>query len=163
MSANLEAKKQLVEEISEKIKSSKSVVLVTYKGLTVAEDTALRHEFRKQDVEYKVLKNTLVRKAFDGMNVKDFDNDLNGPTAVAFAKDETSACKILVDAAKKYTDKISMKSGYVDGAYVDVKGLNALAAIPSKQELYSILAGTLSGFVRGLAVALQAVADKKAE
>jgi len=162
MSANIEAKKQVVEEISEKIKSSKSVVLVHYAGLSVAEDTALRHEFRKQDVEYKVYKNTLVRKAFDGLNVKDFDADLNGPTAVAFAKDETTACKILVDA-KKYTDKISMKSGYVDGAYVDVKGLSALAAIPSKTELYSMLAGTLSGFVRSLAVALKAVADKKAE
>ena len=163
MSANIEAKKQVVEEISEKIKSSKSVVLVHYAGLSVAEDTALRHEFRKQDVDYKVYKNTLVRKAFDGLNVKDFDADLNGPTAVAFAKDETTACKILVDAAKKYTDKISMKSGYVDGAYVDVKGLSALAAIPSKTELYSMLAGTLSGFVRSLAVALKAVADKKAE
>lgn len=163
MSANIEAKKQLVEEIAEKIKASKSVVLVTYKGLTVAEDTALRGEFRKQDVEYKVLKNTLVRKAFDGMDVKDFDNDLNGPTAVAFAKDETSACKILVDAAKKYTDKISMKSGYVDGAYVDAKGLAALAAIPSKTDLYSMLAGTLSGFIRSLAVAVKAVADKEAE
>ena len=61
MSANIEAKKQVVEEISEKIKSSKSVVLVHYAGLSVAEDTALRHEFRKQDVEYKVYKNTLVR------------------------------------------------------------------------------------------------------
>ena len=158
MSANIEAKKQVVEEIAEKIKTSKSVVLVHYAG-----DTALRHEFRKQDVDYKVYKNTLVRKAFDSLNVKDFDADLNGPTAVAFSKDETVACKILTDAAKKYTDKISMKSGYVDGAYVDVKGLSALAAIPSKTELYSILAGTLSGFVRGLAVALKAVADKKAE
>lgn len=163
MSANVEAKKKIVEEITEKIKSSKSVVLVTYKGLSVAEDTALRGEFRKQDVEYKVLKNTLVRKAFDGLGVKDFDNDLNGPTAVAFAKDETGACKIIVDAAKKYTDKIAMKSGYVDGAYVDAKGLGALAAIPTKQELYAILAGTLSGFVRGLAVAVKAVADQKAE
>lgn len=163
MSANLEAKKQVVEEISEKIKASKSVVLVSYNGLSVAEDTELRNEFRKQEVEYKVLKNTLVRKAFEGMGVKDFDADLNGPTAVAFAKDETSACKILVAAQKKYTDKIALKSGYVDGAYTDVKGLTALAAIPSKQELYSILAGTLSGFVRGLAVAVKAVADKKAE
>lgn len=163
MSANLEAKKQVVEEISEKIKASKSVVLVSYNGLTVAEDTELRNEFRKQEVEYKVLKNTLVRKAFDNMNVKDFDADLNGPTAVAFAKDETSACKILVAASKKYTDKIALKSGYVDGAYTDVKGLTALAAIPSKQELYSMLAGTLSGFVRSLAVAVKAVADKKAE
>ena len=163
MSANLELKKQVVDEISEKIKSAKSVVLVTYAGLSVAEDTELRHEFRKQNVDYKVYKNTLIKKAFDAMNVKDFDADLNGPTAVAFAPDETSACKIIVDAAKKYTDKIAMKSGDVDGAYVDKNGLSALAAIPSKPELYSMLAGTLSGFVRSLAVALNAVAEKKAE
>lgn len=163
MSANLEAKKQVVEEIAGKIKAAKSVVLVRYAGLSVAEDTALRHEFRQQNVDYKVYKNTLVRKAFDGLEVKDFDADLNGPTAVAFAEDETSACKILTAAAKKYGEKISMKSGYVDGAYVDAKGLAALAAIPTKQELYSILAGTLSGFVRSLAGALNAVAEKQAE
>lgn len=163
MSANKEAKKQVVEEIAEKIKGAKSVVFVSYKGLSVAEDTELRNEFRKQDVEYKVLKNTLIKKAFEGMDVTEFHNDLNGPTAVAFAKDETSACKILVDAAKKYTDKITLKSGYVDGVYTDVNGLKALASIPSKQELYSILAGTLSGFIRGLACAVKAVADQKAE
>lgn len=162
MSANIEAKKQVVEEIVNKIKDAKSVILVSYKGLTVAEDTELRNEFRKQEVEYKVLKNTLVKKAFGALNVSDFDNDLNGPTAVAFAKDETSACKIIAEASKKYTDKISAKSGYVDGAYVDQKGINALATIPSKPELYSMLAGTLSGFIRSLAVALNAVAEKNA-
>ena len=95
MSANLEAKKQVVEEIKQKIQNSKSVVFVDYKGLTVAEVSDLRNKVRAAGVEYKVYKNTLVRKAFDGMEVKDFDADLNGPTAVAFAEDETSACKIL--------------------------------------------------------------------
>ena len=163
INAKIDLKKPVLEEISAQVEGAQCVLLVNYSGLTVAQDTQLRKELREAGVQYKVYKNTLVRKAFDGLNVKDFDADLNGPTAVAFAKDETTACKILVDAAKKYTDKISMKSGYVDGAYVDVKGLSALAAIPSKTELYSMLAGTLSGFVRSLAVALKAVADKKAE
>ena len=163
MSANLEAKKQQCVEIAEKIKAAKSVILVSYKGMTVAEDTELRNEFRKQEVEYKVLKNTLVRKAFNGMDITDFDEALNGPTAIAFGKDESSAAKIVVEASKKYADKIVVKSGYIDGAYVDENGVKAFAAIPSKPELYAMLAGTLNGFVAGLARAIKAVADNKAE
>ena len=163
MSANLEAKKQVVESIKAKISDSKSVVLVNYKGLTVAEDTELRNEFRKANVEYKVLKNTLIRRAFNELGVDSFDADLNGTTAVAFGSDETGASKIVIDNAKKYDNKLVAKSAYVNGAYVDKKGVEALASIPSKDALYSILTGTLSGFVRGLAVALNRVAEKMGE
>lgn len=163
MSANVEAKKVQCTEIVEKIKSAKSVILVSYKGMTVAEDTELRNEFRKQEVEYKVLKNTIVRKAFESMDITDFNEALNGPTAFAFGKDESSAAKIVVEASKKYQDKIVVKSGYIDGNYVDVDGVKAFAAIPSKPELYAMLAGTLNGFVSGLARAIKAVADNKAE
>ena len=163
MSANLEAKKQVVESIKAKISDSKSVVLVNYKGLTVAEVTELRNEFRKANVEYKVLKNTLVRRAFNELGVDSFDADLNGTTAVAFGSDETGASKIVIDNAKKYENKLVAKSAYVNGEYVDKKGVEALASIPSKDALYSILAGTLSGFVRGLAVALNRVAEKMGE
>ena len=163
MSANLEAKKQVVESIKAKISDSKSVVLVNYKGLTVAEVTELRNEFRKANVEYKVLKNTLVRRAFNELGVDSFDADLNGTTAVAFGSDETGASKIVIDNAKKYDNKLVAKSAYVNGEYVDKKGVEALASIPSKDALYSMLAGTLSGFVRGLAVALNRVAEKMGE
>ena len=163
MSANLEAKKQVVESIKAKISDSKSVVLVNYKGLTVAEVTELRNEFRKANVEYKVLKNTLVRRAFNELGVDSFDADLNGTTAVAFGSDETGASKIVIDNAKKYENKLVAKSAYVNGEYVDQKGVEALASIPSKDALYSMLAGTLSGFVRGLAVALNRVAEKMGE
>ena len=163
MSANLEAKKQVVESIKAKISDSKSVVLVNYKGLTVAEDTELRNEFRKANVEYKVLKNTLIRRAFNELGVDSFDADLNGTTAVAFGSDETGASKIVIDNAKKYDNKLVAKSAYVNGEYVDKKGVEALALIPSKDALYSMLAGTLSGFVRGLAVALNRVAEKMGE
>ena len=119
MSANLEAKKQVVEDIKAKINESKSVVLVDYKGLTVAEDTTLRNEFRKANVQYKVLKNTLVRKAFNDLGINSFDADLNGTTAVAFGADETSASKVVIDNAKKFSDKLSAKSAFVDGKYVE--------------------------------------------
>ena len=163
MSANLEAKKQVVEDIKAKISGAKSVVLVNYSGLTVAEDTELRNAFRKANVEYKVLKNTLVRRAFNELGVDSFDADLNGTTAVAFGADEVGASKIVVENAKKLDNKISAKSAYVNGEYVDKKGVESLASIPSKDALYSMLAGTLSNFVRGLAVALNRVAEKMGE
>ena len=161
MSANVEAKKQIVEEIKAKINSAKSIVLIDYKGLTVAEDTEFRCNMRKANVEYKVLKNTLMRKAFNELNVTAFDADLNGPTSVAFCPDETSAARIACEMCKTTNDKISVKSAYVDSAYVDKNGVKELAAIPSKDVLVAKLAGALSGIVRGLAVALNAVAEKK--
>ncbi|MBQ3235491.1 MAG: 50S ribosomal protein L10 [Clostridia bacterium] len=163
LSANLEAKKQVVEDIKAKISAAKSVVLVNYSGLTVAEDTELRNAFRKANVEYKVLKNTLIRRAFNELGVDSFDADLNGTTAVAFGSDEVGASKIVVDNAKKLDNKISAKSAYVNGEYVDKKGVESLASIPSKDALYSMLAGTLSNFIRGLAVALNRVAEKMGE
>lgn len=161
MSANIEAKKQIVEDIKAKIQASKSVVLIDYKGLTVAEDTEFRCNMRKANTEYKVLKNTLLRKAFNELNVTAFDSDLNGPTSVAFCPDETSAAKVAYDMCKSTNDKISVKSAFVDGAYVDKNAVKELAAIPSKEVLVAKLAGALSGIVRGLAVALNAVAEKK--
>ncbi len=172
MSANLEAKKQVVEEIKAKIQNSKSVIFVDYKGLTVAEVSDLRNKFRAANVEYKVYKNTLVRKAMNELGVTAFDNDLNGPTATAFSPDETSAAKIFADAVKAMPEKIIPKSAYVDGAYVDVNGIKALATMPSKEELIAKMlgsmqapianfAGVLSAMLRGVVVALNAIAEKK--
>ena len=163
MSANLEAKKQVVEDIKAKISEAKSVVLVDYKGLTVAEDNQLRNEFRKANVQYKVLKNTLVRKAFNDLGVTSFDADLNGTTAVAFGADETAASKVIIDNAKKFNDKLKAKSAYVNGEYVDKSGVEALASIPSREVLYATLAGTLQSLIGGLAVALNRVAEKMGE
>ncbi len=173
MSANFEAKKVVVEDIKERINNAKSVVFVKFTGLTVAEDTALRREFRKNNVEYKVLKNTLIRRAFNDMGITDFDEDLNGPTSVAFGADETAAAKVIVEAAKKYQDKVAVKSAFVDGGKVDVKGVMELASMPSKEELIakmlgsmqapiSNFVGVLSALPRGLVVALNAIAEKKA-
>ena len=163
MSANFEAKKQVVEEIKAKIAESKSVILVNYKGLTVLEDTELRNAFRNANVQYKVLKNTLVRRAFNDLGVASFDADLNGTTAFAFGCDETTAARIVVENAKKLEDKISAKSGYVNGEYVDANGVKTLAAIPSKEVLVATLAGTLQSMISGLAVALNKVAEKMGE
>ncbi|MBQ1269958.1 MAG: 50S ribosomal protein L10 [Clostridia bacterium] len=163
MSANFEAKKQVVEDIKAHIQESKSIVLVDYKGMTVAEDTELRNKFRENGVFYKVYKNTLLKRAFNELGISEFDNDLNNTTSVAFAKDEVIAAKIAFDTVKSLNDKMSVKSGYVDGAYLDAKAVKALASIPSKEGLLSMLAGTLQGFISGFARAIKAVADSKAE
>ena len=174
MSANVENKKQIVADIVEKIKNAKSVVLVDYKGLTVAQDTEFRTEFRKANCEYKVLKNTMVRRAFNELGVTSFDEDLNGPTAIAFGQDETAAAKVAMEACKKYNDVISVKSAYVDGSYVDKAGVDALSKMPSKEQLIakmlgsmqaplSNFAGVLSGITRQLVVALNAISEKKAQ
>ncbi len=174
MSANFEAKKLVVEDIKEKIQNANSVVFVSFTGLTVAEDTEIRREFRKNNVEYKVLKNTLIRRAFNDLGVTDFDADLNGPTSVAFGADETGAAKVIVEAAKKYDKKVSVKCAYVDGTRVDANGVKELAAMPSKPELIakmlgslqapiSKFVGVLSAMPRSLVIALNAVAEKKAQ
>ncbi len=171
-SANFEAKKVVVEEITEKIKAAKSVVLVDYNKLTVAEVSALRNKCREANCEYKVYKNTLVRKALNDLGYHDFDADLNGPTAIAFGADETSAARVMVAASKDYEEKIVIKSAFVDSAYVDKAGVKALATMPSKEELIakmlgsmqaplSNFAGVLNNLVAGIVRVLGAIAEQK--
>ena len=151
MSAALEEKKQLVEEIKGKIGAAKSVVIVDYKGLSVFEDTELRKTLREANVEYRVLKNRLVQKAFNELGYTDFDEALNGPTAVAFANgDPVAPAKILLDSADK-TKKLSVKCGMIDGSYITVDGVKELATLPPKEVLLAKLLGTLEAPISGLA------------
>ena len=172
MSANFEAKKVVVQEITDKIKASKSVVLVDYNKLTVAEVSALRNTCKQAGCEYKVYKNTLVRKALNDLGYNDFDGDLNGPTAVTFGADETSAAKLMVQAAKDYENKVVIKSAFVDNAYVDKAGVKALASMPSREELVakmlgsmqaplSNFAGVLNNLVAGIVRVLNGIAQQK--
>ena len=172
MSANFEAKKVVVQEITEKIKASKSIVLVDYNKLTVAEVSALRNKCKQAGCEYKVYKNTLVRKALNDLGHTDFDNDLNGPTAVAFGSDETGAAKVMVAAAKEYDSKVVVKSAFVDNAYVDKNGVKALASMPSREELVAKMlgsiqapvanfAGVLNNLLSGIVRVLNGIAQKQ--
>ena len=172
LSANFEAKKVVVQEIIDKIKASKSVVFVDYKGLTVAEVSEMRNKCKNAGCEYKVYKNTLIRKAFNELGYDMFNADLNGPTAVAFGGDETCAAKAMVDAAKSYDGKITLKSAFVDNQYVDKAGVKALASMPSKEELIakmlgsmqaplSNFAGVLSNLMGGIVRVLNGIAQSK--
>ncbi len=164
MSENFEAKKAVVEEIKQKIGASKSVVLVHYERVTAAESTDLRRKFQQAQCEYKVYKNTLVRKAFEELGVDKFHDDLNGATAFVFCPDETSGCSILAKAAKEtpaLQDKLVPKSAYVDGAYVDAEGVKKLAAIPSREVLIAKMLGCLQAPIANFAYVLKAIADQK--
>ncbi|MBE5751192.1 MAG: 50S ribosomal protein L10 [Clostridiales bacterium] len=154
MSANVEAKKQIVEEIKAKIQASKSIVLADYNKLTVLEVTELRRKFKEVNCEYKVYKNTLVRKAFNELGITDFDNDLNGTTATVFCADETSGAAVFAKETKAnpaLSEKVVPKCAFVENKYLDKNGVKALSAIPSKEVLIAKMLGcfqsSLSKFV----------------
>lgn len=160
MSANFDAKKVIVEEIKEKIKSAKTLTFVDYRGLTAVEDTALRAAFRKAEAEYKVYKNRLLLRALEELGMTGYESILEGTTAVAFGyKDEVSTAKILVDTIKN-TKKMQLKGGILDGKQIDVAMVETLAKIPSKEVLITQLLYVLQSPVRGLAIALDAIANK---
>ncbi|MBR2371244.1 MAG: 50S ribosomal protein L10 [Clostridia bacterium] len=162
MNANKIAKREIVDQIKDKIQRASSFVILDYKGLTVAEDTQLRNEFRKAEVEYRVLKNTLVKIALNELGYNDFDEALNGPTAVAFSYgDAIAPSKVAAQSIKKL-NKMSIKCGMLDGKYVDEATVQALSKVPNKETLLAMLLSVLQAPIRGLAVALNEIA-KKAE
>lgn len=169
----LEQKKQVVQELTEKVKSAQSIVLADYRGLTVEQDTALRNALRAAGVEYKVVKNTLTSLAMKANGLEGLDSYLNGPTAMAISSDDAVApAKVLSEYAKKF-EKLELKAGVVEGKVIDVNGIKELAELPSREVLIAKMLGSfnapitgfvnvLNGNVRGLVVALNAIAEQKA-
>jgi len=160
VSANLEAKKTAVEEIKNLISSSKSIVLVDYKGISVSDDTALRKSMRENNVTYKVIKNTLFNKACEQLGITGLEEALNGTTAFAFgSEDETAAPRLVKNATKDYKS-LSIKAGYYNGKAIDEKEVMALASIPGKEQLVAQLLYVLNAPVASLARAFKAIAEK---
>lgn len=160
MSASLEAKKLLVEEIKDKIQRAKSLTFVDYRGLTVEEDTKMRAAFRQAGADYKVYKNRLLLRALEECGITGLESVLEGTSAVAFGfEDEVAPNKIIVDTIKD-TQKMQIKAGVLNGKVVDVAMVETLASIPSKDVLIAKLLFLLQSPVRGLAVALNAIAEK---
>lgn len=150
-----------IEEIKEKIGKCGAFVVVDYKGISVADDTKLRSDFRKNDVEYRVLKNRLVLRALSELNIGGFEGHLEGPTAIAFAYGDPLAAAKVVSENAKTVKAIEVKCGLMDGAYIDAETVAKLAAIPSKEVLLAQLLGLLQSPLSGLARALQQIAEKK--
>ena len=156
----LELKQQQVEEIKAKISAAKSLVIIDYMGLNVAEDTAFRKEMRNAGVDYQVLKNRLVKRAFNDLGYTCFDEALNGPTAVAFSdSDAVMPAKVVVDNIKKL-NKMKTKGGMVEGEFMDESGIKAVASIPSKEVLIAKMLGSMQSPITGLANCLNKIAEK---
>ena len=171
----LEQKKAVVAELARSMQNAQAGVLADYKGINVADDTKLRQTLRAAGVEYRVVKNTLMTFAAREIGFDALVEALSGTTALAYSNSDIVApAKVLSEYAKKSGGKFSIKAGFVEGRVVGAPDVAALAELPSKEQLIArMLAGfnaPISGFVnvlngnlRGLAVVLNAIAEKKSE
>ncbi|MEN1762229.1 50S ribosomal protein L10 [Anoxynatronum sibiricum] len=161
MSKAIEMKKAIVEEIVDKFSKSTAAILFDYRGLTVEEVTELRKQFREAGVDYKVYKNTLVKRAIQEKGLSDFSELLDGPNAIAFSYDDPIIpAKIGSEFAKTHKS-LELKAGIVEGAFLDEAKVNELASIPAREVLIAKLLGSLKAPVSNFAYLLQAVIDKK--
>ncbi len=157
----LEQKKQVVAELAEKMKNASSGVLVDYKGINVADDTQLRAEMRKNNVDYKVIKNTLIRFAAKEAGLEGLDSVLEGTTALAMSADDVIApAKVVAEFAKKNENIYNIKAGFMDGKVVSVEEIMEIANLPSKETLLGRVVGGLQSPIFGLALVLKAIAEK---
>ena len=156
-----EEKAALVNEIASKLSQSKSTIIADYRGLTVAEITELRKNLRASGVEFRVLKNTLTRRATAQSETQALDVYLKGPTAVAFGVgDLVAPAKVLNDFAAKHK-ALEIKGGLVEGRLIDAEGVKNLAGLPSRDGLLSMLLSVLQAPMRNLAYAAKQVAEQK--
>ena len=158
--AVLNAKQDIVSEISSKIKDSDSTVIVEYRGLSVAEVTELRRNLRAEEVDFKVYKNTMAQRAVEECGFDGLKEQLTGPNAMAFSKDATAAARILANYAKKHKALV-LKSGIVEGKEVGLDTLKELASLPNRDGMLSMLLSCLQSPVRSFACIVKAVADAK--
>lgn len=172
MSLNLEQKKAVVSEVSGAITDAQAAILAEYRGLTVAQMTELRKQAREAGVFFRVVKNTLARRAVDGSDFACLQDQLVGPLAFAASPDPVAVAKVLSQFAKD-NDKLVIKSGAMGGKVISLAEVQALAKLPSREELLATLVGTMQApvakFVRTLnevpskfVRALAAVRDSKA-
>ncbi len=160
----LSEKQAIVASLTETLQSASSGVLVDYKGITVAEDTALRAELRENGVEYSVVKNTLLRRAADNVGLSELDEVLNGTTSIAISKDDPIApMRIINKYAKQMGDRFNIKAGFMDGQVLPLEDIAALAELPSKDGLVAQLLGMMLAPITSLAIVLKAIAEKDGE
>ena len=158
--AKVEIKQPIVDEIKAKIDGAATVVLVDYRGLTVEQDTKLRKGLREAGCEYKVYKNTMMKRAFEGTEFAALDDCLEGPSAIAISKDDATAPARILYKFAQDAPALELKGGVVEGTAYDVDGVKALASIPSREELISKLLGSLQSPITNLARVLNQIAEK---
>ena len=157
----LSEKQAIVAALVDDLKAASSGVLVDYKGITVAEDTALRHELRENGVEYAVVKNTLLRRALDDVDLGELDEVLNGTTSMAISKEDPIApMRIVNKYAKQMGDRFNIKAGFMDGKVLPLDDVYALAELPSKDALLGQVLGMMLAPITSLAIVIKAIAEK---
>ena len=161
--AKVELKQPVVAAIAEDVKDAASVVLVDYRGLTVAQDTELRKQLREAGVIYKVCKNTMMKRAFEGTDFAGLNEYLEGPSAIAISKDDATAPARIICTFAKTAEKLEVKAGVIEGTVYDVAGVQALAAIPSREVLLSKLLGSLQSPITNFARVIKQIAEKDGE
>lgn len=152
---NFDEKQKVVEDIKQKFQGATGVVLADYRGLTVAQVTKLRVELRQAGVEYRVLKNTMVRRAADEMGIKGLEEFLEGPTALAFSADPVAPAKILSEFCKKNKTTLTIKAGVLEGHVIDAEKVKDLANLPSREVLLSQVLAGMQGPLQGMVNVLQ--------
>lgn len=158
--STLESKKQVVAKISESFKGASSMVIVEYRGLTVADLSELRKSLKAVNASFNVYKNTLVQRASDELGHKDLDQYLSGSNAYVFSKDVVEGPKVLAKFAKKH-ENLVIKAGLVEGKVVDAAGVKSVATLPNREGLISMFLSCLQAPIRSFACTVKAVADSK--
>lgn len=161
--AKVELKQPIVDEIAELINGAQSIVLVDYRGLTVDEDTRLRRSFREAGVEYKVYKNTLIKRAVAGTAFEAVSEILEGPTAIAVSKTDATAPARLIFQNIKEMPNLEVKGGVVEDQYYDAAGMEQISKIPSREVLLGKLLGSIQSPIANLARVLNQIAESKEE
>ena len=158
--AKVELKQPIVQAIADDIKDAQSVVLVDYRGLTVAQDTELRKQLREAGVIYKVCKNTMMKRAFEGTEFAGLEEYLEGPSALVVSKDDATAPARIICKFAKTAEALEVKAGVVEGNVYDAAGINELSKVPSREELLSQLLGSLQSPITNLARVLNQIAEQ---
>ena len=157
----LSEKQAIVAALTERIKNASAGVFVDYRGINVAQDTELRTELRKNDVEYSVIKNTLTRFALDDCGLKEIDPILNGTTSLATSTgDPIAPFRIISDYSKKLNDVFNIKAAFMDGKVLSESEIAEISALPSKEALYSQVFGTMLAPITSLAVVLNQILEQ---
>ena len=158
----LSEKQAIVAALTERIQSASAGVFVDYKGINVAQDTELRRALREADVEYSVVKNTLVRFAIDKVGYQELDPILNGTTSLATSNgDPIAPFRVIGEYSKKLGDVLTVKAGFMDGKILSETEMAEISALPSKDALYAKVLGTFLAPITSLAVVLSQIAEQK--
>ena len=158
--AKVELKQPIVQAIVDDITDAQSAVLVNYCGLTVAQDTELRKQLREAGVIYKVCKNTMMKRAFEGTDFAQLDEYLEGPSAIAISKDDATAPARIICKFAKTAEALEVKAGVVEGTVYNAAGVSELSKIPGREELLSKLLGSLQSPITNLARVLNQIAEQ---